>query len=215
MTKTMSFLLLGLIAAVPAFADETSYKGDPYSLDVCAVAGEKLGSMGEPIQLIHEGREIKFCCAGCNPRFKADPARYIAGVDQKMIDMQKKHYPLTTDVVSGKELPAEGAIEIIFLNRLFRLADSSSVAKLRAKPEEYFAKLDEAVVAAQTEDYPFDKCLVSGDDNGAAPQTLVVANVLFEICCGHCAAPIKKNPAKYIAMVESGELGEPEEIAHH
>lgn len=50
----------------------------PYPLEVCLVSGEKLGSMGEPTSLIHEGQEIKFCCDSCEPRFKKDPAKYLS-----------------------------------------------------------------------------------------------------------------------------------------
>lgn len=215
MHKLTILPLLGLMAALPAMADDAvAYKGDPYSLDVCAVSGEKLGSMGDPIQLIHSGREIKFCCAGCEPRFKADPAKYIAGVDKKMIAMQQKHYPLDTDIVSGKALPDEGAIDIIVNNRLFRVADSGSVSKLMSNPAKYFEQLDEAVVTAQADAYPFEKCLVSGDDIGAAPTNIVVANVLIEVCCDHCVAPVKDAPAKFIAKVESGEMGEVEGSDH-
>ncbi len=53
----------------------------PYPLDVCIVSGEKLGSMGEPIVIVHEGREIKFCCAECEPAFKKDPEKYLSKLD--------------------------------------------------------------------------------------------------------------------------------------
>jgi hypothetical protein len=49
----------------------------PYPLDVCIVSGEKLGSMGDPIVIIHEGREIKFCCDQCPPAFNEDPDKYL------------------------------------------------------------------------------------------------------------------------------------------
>lgn len=50
----------------------------PYPLDTCLVSGEKLGSMGEPIVIIHEGQEIRFCCDACVPKFKKDPAKYLS-----------------------------------------------------------------------------------------------------------------------------------------
>ncbi len=49
----------------------------PYPLDVCIVSGEKLGSMGEPVAIVHEGQEIKFCCDSCPPKFEKDPAKYL------------------------------------------------------------------------------------------------------------------------------------------
>ena len=55
----------------------------PYPLDVCIVGGEKLGSMGKPAVLIHEGQEIKFCCSACEPDFKKEPAKYLAKLAPK------------------------------------------------------------------------------------------------------------------------------------
>lgn len=49
-----------------------------YPLDTCIVAGDKLGDMGEPIVLVHEGQEVKFCCEKCVPEFEKDPAKYLA-----------------------------------------------------------------------------------------------------------------------------------------
>ncbi len=51
-----------------------------YPLDVCVVSGEKLGSMGEPHVITHDGVEVKFCCDNCVPKFNADPATYIAKI---------------------------------------------------------------------------------------------------------------------------------------
>lgn len=60
---------------------ETSVK--PYSLETCLVSGEKLGSMGDPVAITHEGQEIKFCCDSCVPKFKKDPAKYLSKLDHK------------------------------------------------------------------------------------------------------------------------------------
>ncbi len=53
-------------------------KPAPYPLDVCVVSGEKLGSMGEPVVLDHNGTEVRFCCDSCLPEFKKDPDKYVA-----------------------------------------------------------------------------------------------------------------------------------------
>ena len=45
-----------------------------------------LGSMGEPVTLVYEGREVKFCCAGCIGKFKADPDEYM----EKMMAAHKE-----------------------------------------------------------------------------------------------------------------------------
>ncbi|MCC5785820.1 MAG: hypothetical protein JJU33_03860 [Phycisphaerales bacterium] len=53
-----------------------------YPLDTCVVAGAKLGSMGEPTEMVIAGRLLRFCCAGCEPRAKAEPSGFIAEIDK-------------------------------------------------------------------------------------------------------------------------------------
>jgi YHS domain-containing protein len=53
----------------------------PYPLDTCLVSGEKLGEMGEPVVIVHEGQEIKFCCEKCQPKFEKDPAKYLSKLE--------------------------------------------------------------------------------------------------------------------------------------
>lgn len=54
-----------------------------YPLDVCIVSGEKLGSMGDPIVLVHEGQEVKFCCKSCKPDFEKEPAKFLSKLSPK------------------------------------------------------------------------------------------------------------------------------------
>ncbi|HYE18852.1 MAG TPA: hypothetical protein VEA69_10430 [Tepidisphaeraceae bacterium] len=79
-----ALLVLGLgitaRAAEPAAGEKP--KAKPYPLAVCVVSDEKLGSMGEPKAIVHDGREVKFCCASCEPQFKKDPAKYLKKIDE-------------------------------------------------------------------------------------------------------------------------------------
>jgi YHS domain-containing protein len=52
----------------------------PYPLDTCVVSGEKLGKMGEPKVIVHEGQEVKFCCPGCEKEFRKDPAKVLKAI---------------------------------------------------------------------------------------------------------------------------------------
>jgi len=54
---------------------------DDYPLDVCVVGGEKLGSMGKPVVIKHEGVTVKFCCKGCIEDFEEDPEKFIAKLE--------------------------------------------------------------------------------------------------------------------------------------
>lgn len=58
-----------------------------YPLKVCVVSGEELGSMGKPVDYVHQeagkpDRLVRFCCGGCIKSFKKDPAKYLAQIEQ-------------------------------------------------------------------------------------------------------------------------------------
>lgn len=53
-----------------------------YPLDVCVIAGEKLGDHGDPYDMLFEGRLVRLCCKSCEDDFKAEPAKYLAKIDE-------------------------------------------------------------------------------------------------------------------------------------
>ena len=68
---------VALIFSSLVIGAETS-KPKPYSLTNCLVSDEKLGSMGKPVRIVHQGQEVKFCCKPCVRKFKKDPETYLA-----------------------------------------------------------------------------------------------------------------------------------------
>ncbi len=54
-----------------------------YPIDTCVVAGGKLGSMGDPVEIVAGTQLVRFCCAGCLPKFKADPQNYLSKLPQE------------------------------------------------------------------------------------------------------------------------------------
>jgi hypothetical protein len=75
------FFALALVAcSEKKAAPETSTGG---AQKTCPVSGEELGSMGDPVVVMHEGKEIKLCCDSCLPKFNADPAKFAALVAEK------------------------------------------------------------------------------------------------------------------------------------
>lgn len=49
---------------------------------VCPVGGELLGSMGTPIKLTVDGRELFICCEGCEDAVREDPEKYFSKLDE-------------------------------------------------------------------------------------------------------------------------------------
>jgi hypothetical protein len=95
--RTMKIILIPLtviaFAAVSCGRQESSTAAsasesgvEPYPLATCLVSGEELGSMGDPIIIIHEGQEMKFCCDSCVPKFKKDPAKFLSKLDHARQD---------------------------------------------------------------------------------------------------------------------------------
>ena len=62
-------------------ADKKAEKKE-YPLKTCVVSDEKLGSMGKPYVIKHEGREVQFCCKSCEKDFKKEPAKYLKKIDE-------------------------------------------------------------------------------------------------------------------------------------
>jgi YHS domain-containing protein len=63
-------------------AEATPATTDTYPLTTCVVSGEKLGDMGEPHVIVHEGTTVKFCCKACLKDFNEDPAKYITMIKE-------------------------------------------------------------------------------------------------------------------------------------
>ena len=93
-------------------------------------------------------------------------------------------------------------------NRLVRFCCTNCPSAFEANPAKYLAKLDEAVIAKQTTAYPFEVGAVSGEKLGGHGDVInmVVANRLVKLCCEGCIDKVNANPAKFIAMLDSGSL---------
>jgi len=66
-----------------------------YPTEVCVVSDERLGSMGEPIDVMYGHRLLRFCCKGCLRAYKKDPA----GLARKVYGQAQ---------AKAKDAPADG-----------------------------------------------------------------------------------------------------------
>ncbi len=175
--------------------------GDAYPLNTCVVSGGKLGGMGDPIVKVYNGRQVKFCCEMCVPKFEANPEKYLSKVDAQIIKDQMAFYPLDTCLMSGKPLGAD-AQNFVIGNRLVRTCCERCAAKAKASPAKTLKTLDEKVIAKQSERYPLDTCLISGEPLEAGGPQVVVAGRLVKTCCKSCAKKVMKAPAKYLTKLD-------------
>lgn len=183
-----------------------NYVTAPYPLDTCVVAGGKLGSMGKPVKLEHEGREVVFCCASCEPKFKADPDKYIAKIDAAVVENQADSYPMDTCLISGDAL-GDNPTDYVYENRLVRFCCDMCIEPFLKDPAKHLAKLNAAAVKVQLADYPAEKCPVSGADLGSMgkPIDMMVGHRLVRLCCAGCNEKVQANPAGMLGKV----YGEP------
>jgi hypothetical protein len=69
------------MVAAPGMARETLHvPAGGYPLDTCVACGNRLGENGNPHIFMHEGGEVRLCCAECRKAFDADPASHIAKI---------------------------------------------------------------------------------------------------------------------------------------
>jgi len=206
----IALVLMLVLGAGPADPQPPAAKGDPYPLDTCAVAGTKLGSMGEPVIYNHQGREVRFCCKGCIPAFEKDPEKYLKPVDEKIIRQQLPSYPLATCIVMENDPlddPEIKPFNLVYHNRLVRFCCKGCTRDFNKDPEPFLKKLDEAVIAEQKNQYPLETCVVGGGRLGSmgAPVEYVVHNRLVRLCCKGCIASLRKDPLKYMARIDAAQ----------
>lgn len=212
-----------------AKSDDAKRVGDPYPLKVDPL-GDSLVDVDKPIVIVHESRELRFASEENLKKFKADPDKYLAELDKKIIAQQKPLYPLQTCVVSGEKLGGDmgESIDIVYGNRLVRFCCKGCIGKFKKDPAAYLAKIDAAVVEAQKSDYPMDTCVVSGEKLGGEmgePIDNVIGNRLVRFCCKSCVKTFEKNPGKYLAKIDAhqkhdqtghqdGDAGDHDEHGH-
>ncbi len=51
--------------------------------EICPVSDEALGSMGTPIKVTVEGRDVFVCCAGCEDELKKNFDEYVAKLENR------------------------------------------------------------------------------------------------------------------------------------
>lgn len=194
----------------PTKSDAAQAKGpgDPYPLATCPITGKKLGSMGEPVVKVYDGREVRFCCPACPEKFEKELVKNIDTLDEAIVKDQLPLYPLDTSVVSGKKLP-EKPIDWAYNNRLIRLADETEKAEFLKDPAKQLRALDKATIEKQSKDYPLKTCPVSKDELGAMGESkdLVIAGRLIRLCCARCEKDVRKEPSKFIAMIDAVRKG--------
>lgn len=125
--------------------------------------------------------------------------------DAAIVAAQLPSYPLTTCVVSGEALDAESPTDIVHDGRLVRLCCGMCKKSFAKNPDEFIAEIDKAVVAAQKDTYPLEKCVVSDEKLGSMgdPIEYVSGTRLVRFCCKGCIKSFAKKPDEYLAKIDA------------
>lgn len=187
-------------------------KGDVYTLSTCIVSGKPLGDA--PVVKTIQGREMRFCCGGCPAKVEADPATFMAKLDEKLIASQKAAYPVDTCAVTKESIDPKKPADIVYKNRLVRFCCIDCKKEFDADPAKYLAEIDKAVIEKQGPGYTSKTCVVSGKELSANAVNYVVANQLVKFCCNDCVKEFEKDPSKYLSMVDGDSGKHAEEKGH-
>ncbi|HEX8339817.1 MAG TPA: hypothetical protein VF624_02810 [Tepidisphaeraceae bacterium] len=115
-----------------------------YPLKTCVVSGEELGSMGKPVDVIHNNRLVRLCCAGCKGALTKDPKAAFEKLNAAVVSAQKPTYAAKQCVVMAHDGLTEGSTDYVVANRLVRFCCDGCVEEFEKQPAKYLAKLDVA-----------------------------------------------------------------------
>ena len=155
MKKLLGVLASALLAGLAFAGTNGSQAGDEqsviakqlpsYPLSTCLVSGEPLTAMGEPMDVVHEGRLVRLCCKGCVKGLKKDPAAVLAKVDEALIAAQIPTYPTDKCLVSDEPLTEMGEpLDMLYGTRLVRFCCKGCIKEFKKDPQAVLARLDAA-----------------------------------------------------------------------
>ncbi len=117
-----------------------------YPLKNCVVQQDDSLDEGSPVDFVYKNRLVRFCCGDCTKRFKTEPAKYLARLNEAVIKEQKPHYPMQTCPVSGEPL-GDKAVDHVVGVSLVRFCCEKCIAEFEKDPLPVLAKVHEAWTA--------------------------------------------------------------------
>jgi len=216
-------VLIGITSSVsttPEPPKKAERIGAPYLLDVCAVSGKKLPADGGVVMImegktdaLQTGREVRFCCKGCQGAFSKDPAKFIPKIDELIIADQMPRYPKSVPciVMTDELLPdptgkdARDCKMIVTRNRLVRLCCGKCVRMFKRDPAKYIEVLDTAVITEAKAAGKIKTCATNGRPLGDRANWFVLGDRALATCCKGCQPKAIANPRATFARVDAAQ----------
>ena len=195
----------------------------PYPLATCVVSGKRLEE--DAVTFTTNGRTFRTCCTECQRTIEQDAELWSRQVDAVNIKEQLVSYPMTTCVVSGRELGTNSVTgmhedtlvrfccngcketftndPVPYLARL-ATAKAASFGNVELGAETWTEEQTAAFIAEQKPDYPLTTCPVSGKpiEDGKATD-LVLEGTLVRLCCNQCVDAAKKDATAIVTQIQS------------
>lgn len=120
-------------------------------------------------------------------------------------------YPLATCPVSGKRLGAMGdPVVTVYDGREVRFCCPGCIEKFEAAKDDYWKKVDAAIVEQQLPFYPIATCVISDEplvDGGEdIAINFVHQNRLIRFCCRGCVKDFRKDPEQALAKLDAAVI---------
>jgi hypothetical protein len=116
------------------------------------------------VNYVYANRLVRFCCPECIKPFNADPAKFLAKIDEAVIKQQKDAYPLQACPVSGAPFSdkAEPVMRVYGVT-LVKFCCNGCPAKFEADYIKYMTKVTDGWKAKHAGDKTDDH---AGHDHG-------------------------------------------------
>lgn len=116
-------------------------------------------------------------------------------------------WPLSGCAVCGKAM-ADDAQTFTAGGRTLQTCGKECRAKAEKAPEECVKKLDAAIVAAQSAQYPLKTCPISNKPLDAKAEPIVLEGTLVKLCCKQCVKKAEAKSAEIAGKVEAASYAQ-------
>lgn len=186
------------------------FVGDPYPFDTCVVDGTKLGADAATVVLrdtmpLAEGRQLRFCSAACEAKFKAAPLNYLAKLDEEIRKTQLASYPLDHCIVMIEKKLDANAQNVVYGNRLYRMCCDKCVVNFDKNLDRYVRVYEKLLTTKQRGKYPLRTCVVTGVELPEKPFDLVIGTRLVRLADETAAKKFYENPAEYLTKLDEAK----------
>ena len=128
----------------------------------------------------------------------------MAADEQKQLTESTDAYPLEHCIISGQKLGSMGDPVVYDHNgREIRFCCQGCVGAFEKDPDNSLKKMDEAIIKAQLDSYPYTTCPISGNELGGMgePVNYVYNNQLVRFCSAGCVDAFEKDPEKHLQKI--------------